>query len=398
MKKFFILLVIASLFCSCSNRQSTISLNEAAYVIDLDENQEVFIPYSSIFKNVQTIILETGEDCMIGNITEFQVFDGCIYILDESVAKSLFVFDMEGRFIRKIGSLGNGPGEYIKINDFTVDTENGFIFLCDYANRVHKYQLDGTYIHSITIGMPRANTNFIQYYKGILYASVFAWDPAENDYMLLGIDPNDGKILSRALPLKYNKGWAELIFTGHSFFTSRMNSPPRYAQLFMDEIVSIGDDISPYIQLKSKNLVTEKDLENLPKDNDFAKMLESFRGSSKIWNVHSFIENDDFILFKYTCGYLGSSYTVVFHKETQTVKITKYLGNDMILEQDHDTWFVNFRFADMQGAYEIIPTFMMSRFMESIRNNKLVPNLDKLDQLKKLNEESNPVIFFYEFK
>ena len=57
-----------------------------------------------------------------------------------------------------------------------------------------------------------------------------------------------------------------------------------------------------------------------------------------------------------------------------------------------------FVFSDAQGAYEIVPTFAMNRFLESIRNNKLVPNLDKLDQLKKLDEESNPVIFFYEFK
>jgi len=36
--------------------------------------------------------------------------------------------------------------------------------------------------------------------------------------------------------------------------------------------------------------------------------------------------------------------------------------------------------------------------MMHIKENNLLPGLDKMDQLRKLDEESNPVIFFYEFK
>ena len=399
MKKLLVLFFISSFFFSCSNRQTAKYPDKGHYIIDLDGNKEEAIPYSSLFKNVQTIILETGEDCMIGSINELQVFNGYIYILDKPIAKSLFVFDMKGRFIRKIGSLGNGPGEYIQIKDFTVDTENGFIFLQDEGTRVHKYQLDGTYVHSISIQTPRSNSYFIQFYKGILYASVIAWDPAEDDYMLLGIDPNDGKILSRLLPLKYNKGWAEASFTGN-FFMSRLSNPPKYTQLFMGSVVSLDEEISPYIELKSKNLVTEKDLENLPEGSmSIMEKLSHFQRSSKIWNVHNLVENDDFLLFSYESGMLDF-FTVVFHKETKTVNIAKQLSNNMVLKADDMRSGMpgKFAFSDAQGAYEIVPTFAMSRFLESIRNNKLVPDLDKLDQLKKLDEESNPVIFFYEFK
>ena len=404
MKKCLFLLLIVFLFFSCSKRQTGFLPVGADYTIDLDGDKESSMPYSSIFKKAQTIILETGKDCMIGNINELQVFDGSIYILDSHVAKTVFVFDREGRFIRKIGSLGSGPGEYIRVSDFTLDTEHRFIFLCDDANRIHKYQLDGTYIHSITLPISKATTCFIQYYKGILYASILAWEPAEDDYMLLGIDPNNGKILSRSLPLKYNKGWAQLFFTGHSFFLSRLNSPPRYAQLFMDEVVSIGEDISPYIQLKSKNLVTEKDVEKLQEfwDKDFREVMNYFRG--KIWDVQSFVENDDFILFNY--NYAGSMgyFTVLFHKETRTVKLAKKLSNDLVLRQGDDAnssmsaVFGKFSFSDTQGAYEVVSPRIFYKFLESLRNNECVPDLDKLDQLMQLNEESNPVIFYYEFK
>jgi hypothetical protein len=77
------------------------------------------------------VISGTNEDCMIGMIHELQVFDGCIYILDRAITKSLFVFDMEGRFIKKIGCFGNGPGEFIQPVDITLDTELQWQVVCE---------------------------------------------------------------------------------------------------------------------------------------------------------------------------------------------------------------------------------------------------------------------------
>jgi len=391
MKKCLFLLLIVFLFFSCSKRQTGFLPVGADYTIDLDGDKESSMPYSSIFKKAQTIILESGENCMIGRITELQVFDDCIYILDGRFAKSMFVFDREGKFLRKIGSIGAGPGEYVKVQDFTIDTGNRLIFLLDEGNRVHKYQLDGTYVHSFTIQMPRSNTYFIQFYDGSLYSSIISWDPGPDDYMLFEIDPDNGKILSKSLPVKYNKGWVRQSFTGHSFFMLRLNSPPRYAQLFMDYIVSIGDSITPYIELKSKNLVREKDLEILQ---DVMSSFWPFRGSSKIWDVRNFMESNDLITFSYTSGFLDG-YTVVFHKETATVKTAKQLSNDLVLKQGNFGRFVSFEFSDRQGAYE---THGAEYIRKSIKENNVVPGLDKIDQLMQLNEESNPVIFYYEFK
>ena len=146
MKRFLLGIFLFFLLSTCSSKQiekaaGEFMPGEAHYVIDLDGSLEESVYYSSVFKNVRTIILETSRNCLIGATTELQIFDSCIYLLDARVAKGLFVFDMEGRFIRKIGSLGNGPGEYAVIKDFTLDTENGVIYLLDQRHRVHKYQL-----------------------------------------------------------------------------------------------------------------------------------------------------------------------------------------------------------------------------------------------------------------
>jgi len=45
--------------------------------------------------------------------------------------KGLYAFNKEGKFIRKYGNRGNGPGEYLSIKDFTIDTENEIVYLMD---------------------------------------------------------------------------------------------------------------------------------------------------------------------------------------------------------------------------------------------------------------------------
>lgn len=370
------------------------------YTIDVDGKKEPSILLSSYFKGVRTIILESNKDCLIGFVNKIQVFDGYIYILDSSKTKSLFVFDMEGKFIRKIGSLGNAPGEYLELNDFTLDTESRIIYLCDLKNRVHKYRSDGTYLHTITMDAPDSKALFIQFYNGRLYSSPLWWNKSGDNYMLLEIDPDDGKILSRSLPVKYNKGWNEAFFSGHSrLFMSYGNNPPRYNQLFMDYIVSVGEEVTPYIKLKSNNLTTEKDIENFRGKDQIRLNSANIYKSSKKFNVHCFVENENFILFRYG-GITSSTFIVTFNKKTGEVKLADHYINDLIYNHSNHDWLGLFGFSDSRGVYEVLntQTNFFSDFKNSIQNNETVPGLDKTDQLVKLNSESNPAILIYEFK
>ena len=399
MKYSLLSILLLSVF-ACSVKQSESSQVDSDYIIiDLDEKQESSVPLSTYFKSVQTIILETKEECLIGHVSELQVFDGYIYILDMSISKSLFVFDTNGHFIRKIGSLGNGPGEYKQLNDFTLDPENGFIFLLDFGKNVHKYHFDGTFVKTITPELINTRINNIQFYKNKLYMSVDAFQPAPDDNMLLEVDSDNGAILSGTLPLEYNKGWGKPFSTSHSFFMSRLSDPPRYTRLFMDNIVTIGENITPYIRIKGKHLATSEDLDNLQHGTpNFAANIMQF---TKIWDMRDYLENDELIIFKYRHG--RQFKTVIYNKKTGTVKLVDYLNNDMIYK-NNDKEGINhfFLFSDSKGAYEVMFGSMIGKqvidFQKSIKNNEINTELDKLDQLSILESDSNPVIFYYEFK
>jgi len=399
MKKnlFFISFIFFLISCSSKQPQADLSFDGNYFVINLDEKKDASIPLSFLFKRAQTIILETSDNCLVGHIDDLQVFEENMYILDSRKAKSLFVFNSEGKFIRKIGSYGNGPGEYNSLKDFSFDSENKIIFILDHSNRIHKYKSDGAFIETIVIELPRSNIDFIQIYDGNLYAYCNRWESSNEDYMLLEVEPRNGKIISKSLPIKYNKGWNKsFTFANSRFFMSRGNNPPRFCLMFMDYIVSVGEVVTPFVELKSKYLTTENDIESFRGEGFNPINPLTISNSNKLFNVHCFIENDDFLCFR-----LGISYSplvVICDKMTGSVKLVNKLSNDLIFNNDQSGMYGRFIFADKKGAYDILHSVSIESFKESIRNKETVPDLDKADQLLKLEDDANPVIFYYEFK
>jgi len=127
--------------------------------------------------------------------------------------------------------------------------------------------------------------------------------------------------------------------------------------------------------------------------------MENFRGndglpvnmgniltSSKIFNVHCFVENDNFISFR--CGMsVRHTFVTIYNKKTDEVQLADIFSNDLIYKHDKTGMFGRFVFSDEKGAYDILDTQdinMFDSFMTSIRNNEVVPDLDKLDELLKL--------------
>ncbi len=57
------------------------------------------------------------------------------------------LFDHNGTYIRSIGKVGHGPGEYITIYGSCIDEKNGFIYLADMMTRkLLKYTINGDFI------------------------------------------------------------------------------------------------------------------------------------------------------------------------------------------------------------------------------------------------------------
>ena len=105
--------------------------NRDIEVIDIDKaKREKALLYSFILEEPDVIVLETNPECIIQDVSAIDIYEGNIYILDDEVP-ALYVFRRDGTFLRRIGHQGRGHGEYREPSDFSIDRENGILYLWD---------------------------------------------------------------------------------------------------------------------------------------------------------------------------------------------------------------------------------------------------------------------------
>lgn len=88
---------------------------------------------------------DNNSDALFKGIDKVLYVDGRYYVLDYMGTSSVFVFDKKGGFLFKVGNMGEGVGEYSKVSDF--DVNNGHIYLLDSGKRtIFAYDMDGKFI------------------------------------------------------------------------------------------------------------------------------------------------------------------------------------------------------------------------------------------------------------
>lgn len=138
--------LLLPLLASCSLTHS----NPGRVAIDLNHTTVDSIPLSYYVDSISYIDLEDNDDCLLSYIDCAQISDSSILILDKD-NKTVALFDRTGAFKRRIGSRGQGPGEYVKPHD--IDLYNDTIYIYDeYLDGALKYDLYGNFIAKDSIG------------------------------------------------------------------------------------------------------------------------------------------------------------------------------------------------------------------------------------------------------
>ncbi len=107
-------------------------------------------------------------------------------------------FDIEGHFIKQIGSIGHGPGEYFYFRDFTIDTISKRIYIASY-NQLMSFDFSGNLMHSSPINVEGVNPFYIIFMTCI---NEELWS-VEQKFMLYK-ENNDNQIFIAEI-IRYNK-------------------------------------------------------------------------------------------------------------------------------------------------------------------------------------------------
>lgn len=149
MKKYYIFLLIFGLTiisgCSDKSEKNDLTVIEIN-ITEALKNRKDF-PLSELVKDVEVLQLETNEDCFMANPVMLTFGKKFILVYD-SKPKQFFLFSRQGRFIRRIGKEGKGPGEY---NGFSLkgamDQDEKYIVVADsWLNRILVYNIKGEVI------------------------------------------------------------------------------------------------------------------------------------------------------------------------------------------------------------------------------------------------------------
>ena len=141
---FFVIHCIVVLFvfsgCNSDSKDST------ATVIDLSNGVQTVneLDLSDFASSVRYVKLETSDENILGEITKVMYEDEMILISDNQ-EKHVFVFNKDGSFKQKVGKIGQGPEEYVKLSWFDYLPKNNEILIQSYSWNAHFYDLEGNF-------------------------------------------------------------------------------------------------------------------------------------------------------------------------------------------------------------------------------------------------------------
>lgn len=109
------------------------------------------IPFSTFFDTLEVIKLDnSNEDALVGEAHMITVTDNYLGI---NVAHYPYkLFTRQGKFIGRVGNIGQGPGEYNLLYDSQIDEANNRIYLLPWnTEQILSYDLKGNYAGSIPL-------------------------------------------------------------------------------------------------------------------------------------------------------------------------------------------------------------------------------------------------------
>jgi hypothetical protein len=324
-----------------------------------------------------------------------QVFDDKIYILDISADNKLCVFDKAGSFLYQIGNKGNGPGEYINATDFTIDRKGKRIYILDNkTGNIIKYRAeDGQPEGSLLIEDFRTSSG-IQFHNSRLYIDANSKGNGKDDFLLEELDLNDGLACGHWLKAsEYNRNWMKPAFLFGGFLFSRTEGDPKYVQLFMDTIVSIGENtVEPFIAIKTKDWITAPEIEKIY-EKGFYDFFGRLTQIGRTYGIHDYAECGDNIFFSLFRD--GNTVKITYNTNTKESHLYEHLMDDILFSDIPEVWGTMFA-ADANGIYFVLSSFVTNNFAEyAVPRIKSVIK-DNYKDLADLNGDSNPLIIYYE--
>jgi hypothetical protein len=361
----------------------------------IESSKGITMLLSEIAEDITFIPLETTDECLIGNYCVIYFFKDYIVTIDN--IHQIFLFDKTGKYIRKIGNKGQGPGEYIHAQSPIIVNNELFIYDLSVGKTLCYDLLTGkclrTTIHYDHNAVPQnvwcLNDSILVYYFSV---PIFG-DPKEFMHI-------------RTLSLDFeitNKLW-------HEEFQSILNTSSKSYEPPESPIMYSKDGNEYMLDPNDENGIVyciNKKFEKIPAYQIYkGKYYFDEKSEKKSYNILSMIDTDRFVFF---FGELLPNHYARFILYDKATNESKHI----ISEFGPLSGFHN----DIDGSIPFWPNGIVSRnvLYDAVTSYKLkelmshpcyktfeIKNKEKHQAIKdyvdSAKEDDNPVIFLVTLK
>ncbi len=380
--KTFLVLAIALCLFSCKEGKQTQNEENAIPVINLEEALEHLsnkkMNFSEFAKDITYVPLETNDNVTIGG-----KWQPPTHITNNHIFYGEMMFTRDGKFVRRLGKQGQGPGEYLMALSITVDEKREeFYVLCNYTHDIYIYDFSNTFKRKVksdprgsgitALGNGNVMLSLDQYYK-----SHEARTPTSDyfEYEVLDLDSETSLYTRRQdnkegnVNCTANKGW-------------QYHNTHFYYEGATDTIFTLTKDG----EIKEARYIIERGKYDCSNEEFFIR-------------IGKIAESKSHLFFNISKN--KESYYAAYNKATGEMhanEFSKFFNNDI---DGGFLWLFNNTGNGKEGYFSILPHIAQERIETLSRDNKGYDK-EKNRKLKQLlddtEEDANEIFYFFHLK
>lgn len=385
MKQFSGLILTCALFSvwGCgSDRQDAEGLTHLS--VNMESVQEK-VCASAIAKSVECVPLATSNDLLLNDIVKVVHAGGNIYIADRM---NLYKFDKTGSLLDKISKPGSGPGEYVNITDFVLNTDGTVWVLCRSSKQLINYDWDGAVIDSIKLNYWVGNIYKIDAARLYLYLGNEI--DGDNHYQLKVLNLKTKEIEGESLAIDSKKAKYLHVKSPNHFAPSSVSGDVCFFEMFNDTIYRLADKQSSaayYFSIGNKNIPTSF-FETEYKD--VMDFFQSLFKNNYAYGTNIFMESVTQYLFSFY--YKGECHMSVIPKDINLSPL-----NFKVIEEDVNLYNYPINLTDLklfvQESNELVLILMPSDVIAYASGSLDKAKEEELKKrLKYTDDDQNPIL------
>jgi hypothetical protein len=378
MKSMYILFLIFITF-SCNSK------NENLYeIINLQEafENKKSININDLATNFEYIQLETKDECLTG--TRLAIYSNDQYLIAIDREKILLFDRNDGRFIRKIGQMGNGPGEYSRTYSVMPYDEGKNLIYAGRNKKRYGYSLDGQLNDTLSI------PDFVSEIGNIddkTYAAFMPDYQGGEKIKLIIFNHTDSLMKTFPNYLSAPKTSSFFAWNPNSWFY-KLDKQLYFYQLFNDTVFHVGtNSLTPKYVLNMGQYSPPYEMKTSPEFDP-----------GKYFMMRTIQESSQYVFCSF--NFNKKNYTAIFDKNKRTTVVNDYSPESGLGYINNINDFVPLEFSSVNEKDELICSMNALKIKQwfDLNPEKISQLPEQLKNLKNIQETNNPVIIIAKLK